>query len=127
MANVVKTYEYNDGDRIAVVHLTNASDGTAETAVTKVDVSTLFNGPESVKISQIWYSTVGMSVNLLWDATADELVWTIPADSEGHLDFRCFGGINNKAGAGVTGDINLTTVGHSAGDTYSIILELAKS
>ena len=29
-------------------------------------------------------------------------------------------------GSGKTGDIDFTTVGHSSGDTYSIILELVK-
>jgi hypothetical protein len=31
-----------------------------------------------------------------------------------------------NAGSGKTGDILFTTVGHSSGDTYSIILELVK-
>ena len=32
----------------------------------------------------------------------------------------------NNAGSGVTGDIDFTTVGHSSGDAYSIILILNK-
>ena len=41
--------------------------------------------------------------------------------------YDLFGGIPNNAGSGITGDIDLTTVGHSSGDTYSIILVLNKT
>ena len=37
------------------------------------------------------------------------------------------GGLPNNAGSGVTGDIDFTTVGHSNGDAYSIILVLTKN
>jgi hypothetical protein len=45
----------------------------------------------------------------------------------GHFDFRSFGGIKNNAGGGITGDIDLTTLHHTANDAYTIILELSKS
>ena len=45
---------------------------------------------------------------------------------QGHMDFRSFGGIKNNAGSGVTGDIDLTTSGHTNLDHYTIILELRK-
>ncbi len=38
-----------------------------------------------------------------------------------------FGGIPNNSGSGKTGDIDFTTVGHSNGDSYSIILVLTKN
>ena len=43
------------------------------------------------------------------------------------MEFQDFGGIPNNAGSGVTGDIDSTTVGHSSGDAYSIILVLNKN
>ena len=46
--------------------------------------------------------------------------------SNGHMDFKNFGGIPNNAGSGKNGDILFTTKGHSSGDTYSITLEMAK-
>ena len=47
-------------------------------------------------------------------------------DSTGHHDYSDFSGIPNNAGSGVTGDLDFTTVGAGAGDTYMIVLELIK-
>ena len=77
-----------------------------------------------VRISQVWYSVDGMNVDIHWNATTNVLALSLFSD--GHLDFRGFGGLQNNAGSGVNGDILFTTRGHSSGDTYSIILELTK-
>ena len=124
MADVVTTQTVIDGDRNTVVKLTNLSDGTGESAVTKVDVSALNGSPSSVKINKIHYAVDGMSVTLFWDATTDVRI----AELSGHgtMDFTGFGGLPNNAGAGKTGDIVLTTNGASLNDSYTIILELAK-
>lgn len=127
MADAVTTQVLVDGPKTSVLKFTNVSDGTGESAVVKVDVSTLAGSPSKVKITQCWYSTDGMSVDVLFDATANVLAFTAPAGMTDHMDFRCFGGIQNNAGTGVTGDIAFTTRGHTAGDTYSIILEVSKS
>ena len=41
MADAVTSQTIQDGDRIAVMKFTNISDGSGESAVTKVDVSAL--------------------------------------------------------------------------------------
>lgn len=125
MADAVSSQTLIDGAKNVVVKLTNTSDGTGESAVTKVDVSALSGAPAKVKINKIHYSVAGMVARLLWDATAD--VTIVDLQGDGCLDASCFGGLTNNAGAGVTGDIKLTTVGHTAADSYSIILEMAKS
>ena len=48
-------------------------------------------------------------------------------DSNGYHDYSNFSGIPNNAGAGITGDLDFTTVGHTSGDTYMVVLELIKS
>lgn len=126
MADSVTSQTIFDGTNMAILKFTNISDGTGEAAVVKVDVSALTNAPSKVTISKIWFTTDGMAVQLLWNATADVLAYSIAANQTGYLDFSYFGGIKNNAGAGVTGDIAFTTVGHSAGDSYSIILEVDK-
>lgn len=126
MADAVATQILVDGAKNAVLKFTNTSDGTGEAAVVKVDVSTLFGAPSEVRIDKIWYSTQGMSVNVLWDATTDVVAWLLPLDQSDTLDFTQFGGLNNDSGSGKTGDISFTTVGHTAGDTYSIILWCSK-
>ena len=68
-----------------------------------------------------------MGVNIEFDASTNVLITGLPADSTGDEYYSdVFTGIPNNAGSGVTGDIDFTTVGHSSGNTYSIILELVK-
>ena len=127
MADSVASRTIVDGSKLAVLQFTNVSDGTGESAVKKVDVSALLNSPSEVKITRIWFSTLGMGVQILFDATANALALSLGSDSEGFLDFRSFGGLPNTAGTGKTGDILFTTVGHTSGDSYSVILEVSKS
>ncbi len=127
MADAVASQTLFDGPKTAVMKFTNVSDGTGESAVLKVDVSALSGAPTSVRIMKVHYATGGMSVRILWDATTDVDAILIPTDQAGCLDFTGFGGLKNNAGTGVTGDIMFTTIGHTAGDVYTVILEMAKS
>jgi hypothetical protein len=124
MADLVTSQTLVDGVRNVVMKFTNTSDGTGEAAVLKVDVSTLLGAPDRVTIETIRYSVAGMVARLLWDATTD--VTIVDLQGDGCLDCTGFGGIKNNAGTGITGDIMLTTVGHTSGDSYSIILEMRK-
>lgn len=121
MADAVTTQTIIDGPRDLVVKLTNLSDGTGESAVQKVDVAS----GTTLKVMRVHYAVVGMVATLLWDATTDVRILDLAGN--GMFDFTTFGGLPNNAGSGVTGDILLTTTGHSSGDSYSIILELQKT
>ena len=133
MADAVTSQTIQDGARHVIMSFTNVSDGTGESAVKKVDVSALGSDPvtgtacSGVAIQSIWFSTMGMSVKLLWDADADVLAFHLPADYADSLDMSEFNGLKNNAGTGVTGDIMLTTVGHSSGDAYTVILKMTKN
>lgn len=124
MADAVSSQTIVDGERNVVMKFTNTSDGTGESAVKKVDVSALTGAPATVRINKIRYSVAGMVARLLWDADTD--VTIVDLQGDGCLDASEFGGLPNNAGTGKTGDIMLTTVGHTSGDSYSIILEMAK-
>ena len=126
MADAVTSQILVDGARNTVMKFTNVSDGTGEAAVLKVDVSALLGAPSSVKITQIDYDIFGMAVNVLWDANTD-VPAIVLAPGQAQLDMSKFGGLINNASTGVTGDILFTTIGHTAGDTYSIILHMKKS
>ena len=131
MADTVTTQTIQDGERTAVLRFTNVSDGSGESAVKKVDVSALANnsaGKEctEVHIQRIYWATVGMSVNLEFDASSNVLAIGLPANSTGDEYYDNFTAIPNNAGSGKTGDIDFTTTGHSSGDSYMIILELIK-
>ena len=64
-------------------------------------------------------------VKVLFDASTDTLAVELPPNYQGMLDYSSFGGLVNSASS-PTGDIMFTTVGHGAGDTYSIVLECIK-
>jgi len=131
MADAVASQTIADGERNVVMKFTNVSDGTGEAAVAKVDVSALASNSRGVacsevRLMQVRYAVVGMSVQMYFDATANVLLLEIAESSNGNLEFDDFGGIPNSSGSGKTGDILFTTVGHTSGDTYMIILEMVK-
>lgn len=132
MADAVATQILFDGERMAIMKFTNISDGTGETKVTKVDVSTLTPSPfnkacDGVTITKIHAMTHGMEVDMYWDATTDVLIGVIPQNQMYSMDLTQFGGLWNNAGAGKTGDVLFSTRDTSTGDTYTIILEMVKS
>jgi len=131
MADAVATQVLVDGPRRAVLKFTNVSDGTGETDVVKVDVSTLSsyqgNPCTSVSVNKLDAVTAGMGLNMLWDATTDVLILTLGSDDFVTFDFSRFGGLTNNAGAGKTGDILFTTLGASSGDRYTVVMEVLKN
>ena len=131
MADAVTSQILVDGPKTAVFKFTNVSDGTGESGVVKIDVSALAayqgNTCTGVSIQKIDVVTVGMGLDLLWDATADVLALSFGADDFVTLDFCHFGGITNNAGAGKTGDLLFSTVGASNGDRYTVVVEVLKS
>ena len=132
MADTVTSQTIQDGERVAILKFTNESDGTSESSVKKVDVSALTTNSKGetctgVSIARIYWATRGMGVDIEFDASTNVLAIPLPADSTGDEYYDLFSGIPNNAGSGVTGDIDFTTVGHSNGDAYSIILVLNKN
>ncbi len=123
MADAVTSQTLIDGERMVIMKFTNISDGTGESAVLKVDVSTL-NASASgkacnrVTVNKIYISNHGMEVRMLFDATTDVPFYLSSSNATQTLDMSGFGGITNNAGAGVTGDIVFSTADASAGDTY---------
>ena len=132
MADAVATQTIEDGGSTAIFRFTNVSDGSGEAAVTKIDVSGLTADPmtgaacTSVVIQKIYYSCIGMGVKIFFDATTDVLAWQLNADWSDTLDFTDFSGIPDTEASGTTGDIKFTTVGHSSGDVYNIVMQVRK-
>lgn len=131
MADAVTSQTLADGPKYAVLKFTNVSDGTGESAVTKVDVSALASSADGdacsgVVIERIWWQCIGMKVQILWDATSDQFCIELGENQSGNHDYTIFGGLTNNAGAGKNGDVKFTTVGATAADTYTVILYLRK-
>jgi hypothetical protein len=132
MADVVASQTLLDGERLFIGKFTNISDGTGETAVVKINPSTLSvnaygRACNGVKINKIWATTHGMEVRILWDATTDVFAWMIPQNTNYLMDFSSFGGLQNNGGTGVNGNVLFTTVDMSAGDMYTIVIECIKT
>jgi hypothetical protein len=131
MVDTVATQTLLDGDRLVIQKFTNISDGTGEVAVNKVIVANLASNQfgkacTGVKINRIWANTHGMEVRILWDAATDLFCWVIPQNTTYDMSFDSFGGLQNNAGTGVTGNVAFTTSDTSVGDMYSIVLECIK-
>jgi len=126
MADAVDSNVIFSGERKYIARYTNLSDGTGESAVVKVDKSTLV-GPDGTEpgrlvVEQIQFVTNGMSVRLDWDHDTDDEIAFL--NGAGYFDYREGGGLIDPASTGGTGDIIFTTAGHSSGDTYDITLHL---
>jgi hypothetical protein len=132
MADAVTATSVIDGPRTAVIYCTNTSDGTGESAVTKVDVSALSSRQDGtactgVRLQKIVFTNVGMGVKVLWNASTNVIAAQLPADYSDTLDYSDVSGLPNVAASGgKTGDIKFTTVGHTSGDTYSVVLYCLK-
>jgi hypothetical protein len=125
MANLITQRTLLDGSRLSTVQIDITGDGTGEETATQIiDASALNGAPATFKIRAIQWALVGFSVQLLWDATTNVHAFTLPAGSDG-LRFSDTGAhIINNAGAGITGDLLMTTTGLAAGSNGTIIFEI---
>jgi hypothetical protein len=131
MADAVTSQTLLDGERLAIMKFTNISDGTGETAVTKVTVANLTASNSGkactgVTISKVTAICHGMEVRMYWDATTDVPFFLSNVNSNYTNDFSSFGGITNNSGTGKNGNIVFSTSDASAGDTYVVVLEMIK-
>lgn len=139
MADAVTTRTISNTRTHIIVHLTNISDGTGESAVIKVDKSTLLaeddNEPASLDIEQVRWAIQGFtSVRILWDHTTDDTALVL--NNNGYDDFRNINpyihprndtsSLADPRSSGGTGDIILTTAGAASGATYDITLWIRK-
>jgi len=121
-----------DGERIAIMKF-NASMSTTEneSAVAKVTPSALTASAaglacDAVSILKVTALTHGLEVQMNWVATAPVVIETIPQNNAYTQDYSKIGGLTNNAGTGKTGVISFTTLDGSAGDAYTVILEMQK-
>jgi len=80
--------------------------------------------PPRVEIVSCWWSIESTnSVKLLWDATANVEVFTMTSNGL-YSYFSGMPSLKNNSGAGITGDILITT---TAATNFSLIIELNKT
>ena len=131
MADSVTSQTLIDGERTVIMKFTNISDGTGESAITKVNVSLLTPSASGqactrVTVTKIYISNHGMEVRMFFDASTDMPFFLSSGSATQTLDMSAFGGITNNGGTGVNGNIVFSTADASSGDTYWCILEMTK-
>ena len=128
MADIVSVQTIADVAGVKhVSKMTNISDGTGETLVTKIDASNTNAMTEDATkvLTRIWYSinttNSNADVELLWGGTTNATMTLL--NGQGHWDLRTFGdGITNNATT-PTGDVLLSTRNFVSGDNYTILVE----
>ena len=143
MADAVTSTTLQDGPRNLVMRFTNVSDGTGESAVTKVNAAsahgvviagqTIYPGV-NLKITKVKFAVTGMQLQLSWVATANQTFMVLSGAD--HWDFKDQGGVSNPGTAslaGSTGSIAFTTVASPAASpsnlknaTYDVTLYMTK-
>jgi hypothetical protein len=128
MADTVSTQTIVDTTGVKyVTKLTNISDGTGESLVTKVDASstTFMTEDGTKKISKVWYSVNTTNnksaVELLWGGTTNATALVLSGN--GYWDFRDAGNELPNNATSPTGDVLLSTKNFANGDNYTIIIE----
>ncbi len=132
MADTVASQIIENGPRRFVIKLTNFSDGTGESNVTKVTAANLgastAAGFAHAKIRKVEYAVPTGLVQLQWKASSN--VDALILSGTHTMDFEDVQGVLNDAGAGITGDLTLTTQGFKAVATaasgYTIVLYFIK-
>jgi hypothetical protein len=121
-----------DGERVAIMKFYATMSTTEnESAVAKVTPSALSSSVaggacDAVTILKCTATTHGLEVQMNWKATTPVVIGTIPQNTNYTQDYSGFGGLWNNAGTGKDGVITFTTLDGSAGDSYTIILEMQK-
>jgi hypothetical protein len=121
-----------DGERVAIMKFyTSMSTTENESAVAKVTPSALLasnagGACDGVTILKCTAMTHGLEVQMLWKASTPVPIQIIPPNTNYTQDYSGFGGLWNNAGTGKDGVITFTTFDGSAGDAYTVILEMQK-
>jgi len=128
MADTVTSQILTDTSGVKfVVKITNFSDGTGETNVTKVDASTTTFMTENGnrKIAKIWFSVntsdAKSCVELKWAGTTNATA--IFLSGQGYFDFREAGDEIANNATSPTGDVLLSTRNFANGDNYFLVIE----
>ena len=121
-----------DGERVAIMKFYfTTTDTTGETNVVKVNPASLTPSAaggacDAVSILKVSALTHGLEVQMNWVATTPVVIEIIPQNTQYTQDYSKFGGLTNNAGTGKTGAISFTTLDQSAGDAYTVVLEMQK-
>jgi hypothetical protein len=125
MADAVTTQQI-DGAHNVILFLNNNSDGTGETLVRKIDVTTLIPNPRTTL--RLWRAAWGITGNgqvvLYWEGTPNR-VFLVASAAGTEFFYGKYGGIKNDA-VTPTGNVLLSTGGFVVNNGYHLMLEFKK-
>lgn len=121
-----------DTDQKYVVQITNQfTSATPETAVVKIDKSTLTGPdgtePDSLVVESITGEVAGCNITIYADRTSPITIAELGGMAEVNLQFKSCNssGLQTK-GSGGSGDILLTSLNQASGDSYNLIITCRK-
>ena len=134
MADSVTSQKLKDHATAWAYKFTNESDGTGETNVLKVDVSGLTAASNSaltnqrVNINKLSWSIAGANskVRLMWSGDTPNTIVVLTGTGTIDLATNLTAPLTNTI-ANTSGDIFLSTLGFTAGASYTVILEGKKT
>lgn len=135
MANAVAIQVLQDGPRNAIVKVTgilDTSNMARQDLLVPADRSSIqpaFPGQfacSAFAIKAIDYVVDdGLDLRLWWDASSDVLIHTY--NGRYGFDYTVYGNLQNNAGAGKTGKVQMDTLGYSSGTAeFSFVLQAIK-
>lgn len=140
MANVIREQKLIDSNKRALVKYIILSDGTQEANTRLLDASSLAfalnatgvisqtnpksNYRTSIKKIKAYSKTAG-SVRLKWEGDANSEIITFGSATV-DFNFENDGAVITNPEANATGDILISTLGLTSGDTFTIFLDLRK-
>jgi hypothetical protein len=141
MANSIAEQKLIDSNKRALIKYVILSDGSQESNTRLVDASSLAfalnttgvisqtdlksNYRTTIKKIKAYSKTTG-SIRLKWEGDANSEIITFGSASV-DLNFENDGAVISNPEANATGDILVSTLGMSAGDTVTIFLDLKKN
>jgi len=126
MADVVAVQTIFAGTDKVTIHLTNISDGTGESAVKKLDISTLkcANGRAPTKLSlwEVEGLCAVMTVKIYSNFGTTPLTWSVLGGTPIHICYANVGGLVDTGTGTGDGSVLLTTTGHTSAARYDLKL-----
>jgi len=137
MADQVTSQILENGIGRLAMKFTSLSDGTGESNVRKVDaqsatIGSFLQGQQfvpgtSLVASRVTFDVRGMLLRLLWQAAPNVELLDLVGFGDFFLrDERGGFGVQNPLAPGATGSVLFTTVGATAGASYSVVLGFIK-
>jgi hypothetical protein len=130
MANTVTITKILPGNYRSQFHIFLLSDGLSGELSDEVIIDPVADlGIDSSKrlaIEFITFNLAGFTARVEFDSglVEDTMLWVLPEQANGHVEFDHWGGLIDQSGSDGSGKIQLTTTGFTtAGDQGSILIQ----